>query len=803
MCLLYLVAALSAIVPSEFDHEVAYAGSLRDRALYRLSALQCNQLLGDSTLTPEQRVQVVIELSKTMTAQALNSRPPKREAYWQQTFELLTTELGRNHSAASALLLKTQAALTTLRQAEWTRRETEVRARTDADWELARSQIRNAIKQLKQVEAELNSPRMRAGKEGLSVPRVAELLRNTKYQLSRAFRNQAITYADRPADQASSLTLALQELRPLASDVAVDDLVWQCRIDQIECYRLRGDLERTSQWLAALQDAPDKYLGQLAAEGVRLALAAKRAEVAMNIVQSSKVASDHPEFELARIETLVAMAESDNSGSQGHRQQAADVASRLGRDHGSYWGLRGEMLLAKLAGSQVGAADTELLDTAAKTLLKQALPEDATEMFIRAAQQAERDGDHDKAFGFRHKAATVDHQQGDLQPAIDRFRDVALRYPQNPRAAESHLLASFNAAALYQQHARTDPAAGPKLLAQYEALLHEHLDLWPQASSSDQVRLWLGRLSEAKQDLELSIECYRGIRPGAEQAAEAYRRLGRALRTRLAAPAALELDDVRNWFEQRMSVERDPAAVLALSVESARLAMDFEPRQYDVAARSLRRGGSLISENSDSSSLTALLIVATAGQGRASEARRVLEKALPLPKDALLDVLRGLEPIRDAKPDDADLRSISGDVVKLLGTYQSQLSPTDHLLIDQALADEADEALALETYRRLATTYPQNLRVQMRLAELLSLGRDRASRDQALEQWRAVVGLSQPRSERWFRGKLGVAQAHFDKGDHQKAKQIVELLMTLYPDLGSPRQQAAYQRLLDRVKSAR
>ena len=104
-------------------------------------------------------------------------------------------------------------------------------------------------------------------------------------------------------------------------------------------------------------------------------------------------------------------------------------------------------------------------------------------------------------------------------------------------------------------------------------------------------------------------------------------------------------------------------------------------------------------------------------------------------------------------------------------------------------------------YEALARQQPRDRRIQLRYAELLSQGRDRKSRTAALTQWRRVVQQSIPRSAEWFRGKLGVAQTYFDMGEHQKARELIELLMTLYPDLGGPKLQQSFNDLLKRCQS--
>ena len=430
-------------------------------------------------------------------------------------------------------------------------------------------------------------------------------------------------------------------------------------------------------------------------------------------------------------------------------------------------------------------------------------------MFIRAAQQAERSGEHEKAFDFRRKAATVDYQQGLLQAAIDRFRDAALRFPGNARAAETHLLATFNAAALYQRQARgndsaSSPSSARKLLLQYEALLGEHLEHWPERKSADQVRVWWGRLAEAQQDRSKARQLYQGVTPNSPHAKEVYPRLGTLLQAELNASeaSASSLSAARSWFAERLQEEQGTAALVAASLEFAKLAIRFSPREYAAAERVLRRALAQSSAtSSDSQTLKSLLVIASAGQGNLDQARRELQEALPLTKQPLIEILAGLQSIRDEQSDEGQLKAMSLDVVRLVQTYQSELQGTDRLLVDQAVADSAEPSDALAIYRRLAAEHIDNQRIQLRLAELLSLGRDRTARSEALEQWRLIVRQSQPRSASWFRAKLGVAQAHFSMGDHQQSRELIELLMALYPDLGGAELKPLFEQLLEKTQT--
>ena len=167
---------------------------------------------------------------------------------------------------------------------------------------------------------------------------------------------------------------------------------------------------------------------------------------------------------------------------------------------------------------------------------------------------------------------------------------------------------------------------------------------------------------------------------------------------------------------------------------------------------------------------------------------------------ALLEIMRAWLVLRDTRQVKDATRGLLEDTVNQLQTYQGTLSTQDRRVFAQAQAELLADGLATKAYAKLAENYREDLRIQRRYAELLALGRDRQSRAAALAQWRRIVRLSQPQTYYWFRGKLGVAQAHFDAGSPEKAKQIIDLVLSLYPDLTGSGLGPAYQQLRARCE---
>lgn len=791
---------LLGAVGNSIDQDLEFVRALRKESHFRLTQRQCQELLAAEGISDHQRTQVVVEISKTFASQALNSRTPRREEFWQQAIRVLENESGQQSDPVLRLLLQTQVAFVAQQQAEWAVREAEVRSQSASDWSTARIQLREAIQKLKELQAAFVTPALRR-QTGAMESRLQELQRNVQFQLARGYLHQGIAYGDNQRDRTNALTQALALFETIANGREQDDLVWRGKIDRIRCLRMLGQLDAARKLLGQLSAAPQQYIGALAAESVRLALDADNLEVAMQLVLNEQIEGQDPEFQLARIEALVTAAErlQGQSKALGFQQKAtAAVAEMLG-NYGVYWSLRGEILLTRLA-RQGGNANASLLNNAAETMLKRDSPDEAKRMFVRAAEQED---DVDKAFDFLFKAAIVDHREGKLQLALERFRSVALKYPTHGKAAESHLLAVFDAAAVYQKDAIKNESVAQQALSQYEALLQEHLQQWPASATADQARIWAAKLATAKRDWMAAIQLYQGVTIGSPLELQAYEDLSEAYLRWLAemspilsdAELSALVDDQLQWMVARVDQLPAGKAKSKLAKEAARLAMNSAAQDFQLATRLLRKvntGGGGVDFD-----LETLVIVAQAGSGLIGQSQARLAKASPFPRESLVAILRGLQVVRDLRQTrNASLAALTREVTGLLQPYADQLTAEDQLVWQRAIADDLDPEEAVQRYRDFAKAFPSNTAVQRRFAELLAGIPTQESREMSLIQWRKIVKQNKPRSTTWFRAKLGVARAHFELGQRKQAKELIEYLQTLYPQMGGPALREQFDQLL-------
>ena len=561
----FIFCLLISTVVDDFDHELHYVASLRQAQFFQLSNRHAEQLRARDGLTPPQRSQLVVEMSKTLAAQALNSRSPDRDTFWARSTSVLAEEARKQDDPASKLVLQAQQAFVFEQQSAWSVREAEIRSTHADDWKSARDQIRRAIKALKQVEQTLTTPEIRQ-QQSIPDAQIQSIQRNTQFKLGSAYLNQAIAYGDNSRDRTNALTQAMEYFQSLAANRQIDELVWKSRVSQVRCTRMLGQLTNASRLLKQWSSAPANQLGSLAAESIRLALSAQQLESALQLANIQSIDSNDPEFQLARIEALVAAFEQlkGQPRAKEFQQQASAAVADLAKRHGTYWALRGELMLSRLALNQ--NADANMLDAAADTMLRRDAPESAKEMLLRAAEQLDQQDQESsgKAFDFLYKAAVIDHQEGHLAAAIEQFRNAANKHPQHPQAAEAHLLAVFDAAGLYQQYAANgaDKQQLSGALSLYDNLLSEHIATWPTSATSDQARIWAAKLALARREWMIAADLYRNVSVDSEFERQAYQGYGRATTQWIAAvkPPVDAINQHRSWLKSRLPEVRSNAA---------------------------------------------------------------------------------------------------------------------------------------------------------------------------------------------------------------------------------------------------
>ncbi|MEE8451453.1 MAG: hypothetical protein V3R99_06035 [Thermoguttaceae bacterium] len=828
---LILLGITSWAVAAETTDQRFLAG-LHQRGLYRLAESYCLDRLAQPGISARRRSDLVIELSRSLAQQAVGLPPDSREPLWQRAAQV-TEDFARQYPADPRLLpVRLQAALAVLTRGELARQEAEVSARRADLIDEAQIRLREAVRLLGELADEVERQRRqqnlsrRSEPDRLSADELTSLQNTLQYELSRAYRNQALCYASDSPDRSNALTQAVELLDWLVkldpNDALGWSLAWKSRLDLIKCYRLLGNPDVARRQLEALRalKPPASVELRARAERIRLALATDQlADAVAALAEGRQIeAVVSPELDFAWLDTyLTAWRESLDANNRPQadawQTKATEMVSRIENLHGPYWTRRAEMRLAAYVRTLAGSADLETLARAAASSFRSGQLDEAVAAYDRARQFATTAGNTDRAFDLGYLAATIEHQRNRHEEALARFRQIALTMPEHAKAPEAHLLAVYHAG----QIAKSDPA---NQLDRYVALLQEHLEGWPHGPTAGQAWWQLGRLSEYRRDWDAAIQAYQAVSAEDAEYFQAVEAIDRCCRTwfdrRRAAGEPVEqiADKAARWFES-LTFDASGARVQQwgelerlAALAAARLWLGYTSAGFDQSQDLLSAAlsGSADPPTEWKSNAEALLVFSLAGRGRRREAGDLLARISAGPPDALLEMLEGLGRMaRSAKPSvRAELAQLQLTAIDLLRSGGATLEPSQQAALEKVRAEalagvgQVDEALA--AYQVLAAAAPHDGTIQEAYAELLLNQRDPASLKKAMAKWRELEDRSPKGSPRWFRAKYSVAWLHCQSGNKQQTAKMITLLKLLHPELGGPEMKAKFDKLLARCR---
>jgi len=806
-----------------------FLAGLRERGLYLLAEKHCTNRLADPELTETQRAELTIELARVLAEQAASSPPGEREPLWQRALQVTEQFIEQNPRNSRRLLVRLQAALALLDRGELARQEAELLGGGPTRYEEAKPSLRAAAGRLEALDRDVEGQIRRGPSPGpspddpLSADQLQSLRNTIQYQLARAYRNQALSYPADSDDRARSLVKASRLLKFLARLPAADPLSYQSAIDLARCTRLLGQHDEAQRYVERLlrEEVPPAIRLKARAEAIALLLDAGRLEEALELASEGRAPSGlpSPELDYAVLEAVLAawraaVEANHEATARAWQDRATQQVQAIETRHGPYWGRRAEMRLAGYVRGEPGGGSLDMLVRAAESAYRSGNLDEALAAYDRAREAARQQGAPDRAFALGYTAAAIEHDRGRHNPAVGRFRELALSNVQHAKAPQAHLLAAHHAAQLAREKS-------PGALDLYVTLLREHLDTWPRQPSADAARRRLARLREHQGDWQGAIAAYAAVSPEAEEYEEAVAGVGRCYRAWLeerktaGQPTETIAAEAAGWFESLL-VDAEGRAPerwsplqrrAALSAARLRLAytVDGYPRAQAVLTAALSGAGDAAEDWKVDA--RALLIVSLAGQGERTQAAELLDKISAASPEALLTTLDGLGRIAaEAQPEvRRELAALQLRTIELLERGEQPPSPLQRRGLDRlrarALVDGGHTLEARTAYRALADAYPRDGEIQEAYARLLLEADDWASLERALEKWRDLQQKSPPGSPRWFRAKYAVAALHHRLGNSELAAKIISLLKALHPDLGGPEMRAKFDELLARCQT--
>jgi tetratricopeptide (TPR) repeat protein len=463
---------------------------------------------------------------------------------------------------------------------------------------------------------------------------------------------------------------------------------------------------------------------------------------------------------------------------------------------------KAEMLLARAMADSTGPQSAELLAQAAAGYYRGGQLDRALAAYDQASQRAREMRQPEQAFQSAFTAATIEKERHHYRDALARYRALAAQ-PEEPKAAEAHLLAVYCAAQLAQ-------AEQPPKLDEYDRLLREHVAAWPDGPTSSQARTWLGRLAVHRGDWQDAIDTLRHVKPADPHFADAVATMGSAydawfddLHQRGANAGRLP-DEALDWFE-RVSPPpggKPNAATRAAVLAAARIWLKEVPTGALPAERLLREALDYdsLAPKEWQAAARSLLVLALAAQSKRNQADTVLEQ---VPRASVPDALALLQMFWDVR------RRASVDVQRNLA--EVELAAEEDLLNRRERLDAAtlqavtrERALTLAALGRrkdalaelqtLARAYPRDGQTQEAWARLLSSG-DEPDLRAALTKWGEVANRSRPGTPRWFRAHDGLARAQFELGQVAAARATIARVKSKHPDFGGESMKRQFDQL--------
>lgn len=814
---LILSLLMAAPLPAA-EPDLEFLSGLRRQQLFDLAEKYCQRELALQGNSPEREANLTIELIRSFALEAMSRPPEERAPIWQQARNA-AAEFQRQHANHPRLfLIRVQDALTLLAQGELAQQEAEAAQAGPQAMALAAEQLRAAAKSLDTINDALDKeiPLRRSkppAAEELSAEELVRLQFNVKLHLAKAQRLQALCYPPESRDRKALLLATLESLEAAVSRLdAEDELAARMRVVQMTCLRELGQLaEANNVWkLLDRDEVPGELRRAGLAEAARLLIAAKRPKEAIALLDDPQradlAAASDVELDLARLEAALASAA---AGDDKYRPQwqrtAAALAQRIDQVHGRAAGRRADQLVTSLLPQDATGSNIDLLVRVADNLYIKRQIDEALAAYDKAAAAATSAGNASREFELRYKAALVEQQEKHFAAAAARFERLAVELKNHPQAAEAHLVACWNKA----QQAREDEAAATA----YVSMLEEHISRWPQSTTADQARLWLGQWHQAHKQWEAAFAAYSEVSHTAQEFPVAVVAAGQCAREQLLELAAAGKQSTEavtqavNYFRSvaklRDADDGVPQPAQNAAIVSADLAMAYLPDGHATAENVLREVLPTSGSPADAwqQEATSLLIAAIAGQtGRRAEAEQLLQS---LAGDsgkllALLDRLAATSQ-RASERTRQDLAALQLNVLDRLAADQPKFTAEQQQQLERLRAESLSQLgrrqEALNAYAALAKSSPNNGAIQAAYAELLGQSSDKANREAALARWRQIAARSAPRSERWCKAKYSIAVLQSQLGDRKSAATLCRYLLETPPGLEETGWQERFEKL--------
>lgn len=834
LTIVFVVTALS-VRAADDDATDRYFQGLLDRGLVRIAEQEARQRLGDERLTPEDRVDWTIRLSRAFSRHAEFVVGEDRASLEHQAMELLD-QLAKQSSLPRQAEVRFEQALLRQKQVDLSRMQFEASRDERLQPKLV-GNLRDCIERWRGLQQELKESARGSGRTpeqtvagGISLTEVRRLQADVDQSLAESLVNLAELLSD-GADRTAALREADALLRKLADGWIGDLHTWEARLLRVRLHRAEEEYGPAIALVnSALQDQPADWLvDRFTAELARVRLAQQRPDLALQTLldRGRAKGSLSEELMLLEVESLLKAWEVAKTGKD--EATAAELLKRAEawtrRMQGGYQAAAMQLVEQARETEKYGPAVAALVQ-GARGAYQSGDAARAADLYGRAAAAALSAKQDAAADEFDYTRASILVSTDKFAEAVTLLDALQQRSPAGALAESGALLRAYSLGKLFG----AEPTRNRR--ETYVEALEQVRVRYAGTRSAAEATWMLASLEDSSNQSTRALELYREITADPTHGSDAQLRVA-ALYEQVLLRLPEDGQERREWEDRALGdlalfATGFPASPDQLTLGQAeiltrlsRLRLGRQTHDYAAALTTVEpvlaaaewhaAGGGDSNETAAwwsqlAAAARQLKIVSLAGLGRIDESRQILD-GVAADSRALLGLLQGLAvPAEALTPDQRQaLGHLQLQAARRLGPQRSALDAPSQRVLDLAMAEayaatgNAIDAAAL--YESLLKTDPRNRAWLKRSAELLAEGGNPESLAKGKQQWQRIEALSRSGDPEWLEARYRTAELSARLGDAAGARMLIANARVLHPDLGGGEWRekfATLERQLDR-----
>jgi len=838
-CVLWLLCAMLAATSVRAAEETSptarYFEGLRERGLFELAENYGREQLRRDDLLPEERLELTLELSRTLAAHAVQTADENQQKQlWIEARGVLDRMIAQQ--PPQMLLLKLQAAQMEAMQGEALRYRVQLAPYDQVLREQAADILKHAVDELSHVanlvERELSGLSDTPESVTYSEAELKGLQVEVRQREAAARINLAMVLAGDSPERSVALLDATKLLQELLKRTGTLSRQRAAELQLLYARSLRL-LRHDQQALDVLDQlpkpgAPSGIADRAAAERIRIFLAQANLPEAERVFASYSEAGRKLPGELTFLAVRLLSAKweqfVDQNQTTAAEAQLALIQQRAGEARqtpGGYWGARAWALWEWNREAASIGADLSLAIRSARALYAHGKVIEAIEAYGDAAAAAFKDGQLNLAFDLAFTRGSLQLRSRQYDVAAIAFGELAEKFPDNRRAAEASLLRAYALGQVYQKRrSRSRREAYEQALEQHRQTFADH----PTAASATWM---LAQLEEQRLQTSVALKLYQSIPADHQRGQEARAAIARCYEKILARLRSLNQPE-EAWRRQAVEeLERFLPAEgskltetqFEIAVTLARIHLQAEQPDFAAADAALARVFQQFpAERSTqvSPQLKAILakamqlrVVSLAGQNRLQEAGDLLNKLSETSPDEMLQILNGLAQLVELADNDVrkELGVLQLQAVEALERRRDELSASQARRLDECHAqayiatDQIDEAVSL--YSQLQKRFPKDRELPLNLGRVLVQCGTKSCLTRAQKIWRAVEAKQRAGQPDWLEARYYRALINFETGEYDTCHKLLGVTAQLYPELGGHELKAKFEALQAKCDAAR